>query len=49
VGSSGGDPFHKFVDRDVVKMLIIFRRDPGGTEAGVVLAKSSKVGSSSQS
>jgi hypothetical protein len=37
VGSSGY-LFHKFVDRDVMKMLIRFQRDPGGTEGGVVLA-----------
>jgi hypothetical protein len=32
--------FHKFVDRDVMKMLIIFQWDSSRTEGGVVLAKS---------
>ncbi|KAJ7314843.1 hypothetical protein DFH08DRAFT_821171 [Mycena albidolilacea] len=35
--------FHKFVDGDVMKMLIRFQRDPGVTEGEVVLAKSSRL------
>jgi hypothetical protein len=43
-GQFRGYLFHKFVDGDVMKMLIRFQRDPGVTEGEVVLAKSSRVG-----